>query len=101
MGAPAGHDGERTTKIEAVAVNLPITLGQFVKAAGLADTGGDAKLLVTSGEVRVNGEVETRRGHKLSLLDVVETRGSAARVVACSGSADPGPERTSAGQPRG
>lgn len=52
-------------------VDLPITLGQFVKLAGLAATGGDAKVLVVGGQVRVNGEVDTRRGRKLAFGDVV------------------------------
>ena len=40
-------------------------LDQFLKWHGLADTGGQAKFLILSGEVRVNGFVETRRGKKL------------------------------------
>ncbi len=42
-----------------------ITLAQAVKAAGLADTGGQAKYVVRSGAVRVNGEVELRPRRKL------------------------------------
>ncbi len=42
-----------------------ITLAQAVKAAGLADSGGQAKHLVRAGGVRVNGVVETRPGRKL------------------------------------
>ena len=42
-----------------------ITLAQAVKAAGLADSGGQAKHLVRDGGVRVNGVVETRPGRKL------------------------------------
>ncbi len=42
-----------------------IPLAQALKAAGLADTGGQAKMLVRSGLVRVNGEPETRPGRKL------------------------------------
>ncbi len=49
-----------------------ITLGQALKAASIAGTGGEAKILVQTGEVRVNGEVETRRGRKLREGDVVE-----------------------------
>ena len=40
-------------------------LDQFVKWLGLADTGGQAKILILSGVVKVNGFVETRRGRKL------------------------------------
>jgi ribosome-associated protein len=45
--------------------NDTITLAQAVKAAGLADTGGQAKYLVRDGTVRVNNVVETRPGRKL------------------------------------
>ena len=40
-------------------------LDQFLKWLGLADTGGQAKLLILSGDVMVNGLIETRRGRKL------------------------------------
>jgi ribosome-associated protein len=49
-----------------------ITLGQALKAANVVGSGGEAKVLVQAEEVRVNGEVETRRGHKLRKGDVVE-----------------------------
>lgn len=42
-----------------------ITLAQAVKAAGLADTGGQAKYLVRSGDVEVNGAVVLQPGRKL------------------------------------
>src|SRR5262249_48105608 len=42
-----------------------ITLAQAVKAAGLGDTGGQAKYLVREGTVRVNGVSETQPGRKL------------------------------------
>ena len=49
-----------------------ITLGQALKTANLVGSGGEAKVLIQGGEVRVNGEVETRRGRKLKGGDVVE-----------------------------
>ena len=49
-----------------------ITLGQALKASDLVGSGGEAKVLIQSGEVLVNGEVETRRGRKLVAGDVVE-----------------------------
>lgn len=49
-----------------------ITLGQALKASDLVGSGGEAKVLIQAGEVRVNGEVETRRGRKLEEGDVVE-----------------------------
>lgn len=42
-----------------------ITLAQAVKAVGLAESGGQAKHLVRSGSVHVNGAVETQPGRKL------------------------------------
>ncbi len=52
-----------------------IRLGQFLKLADLVDTGADAKGLLTSGLVRVNGDVESRRGRQLVAGDVVECAG--------------------------
>jgi ribosome-associated protein len=48
------------------------TLGQALKVANLAGSGGEAKVLIQAGEILVNGEVETRRGRKLQKGDVVE-----------------------------
>jgi ribosome-associated protein len=49
-----------------------IRLGQLLKLANLIETGGAARGLLESGEVRVNGEVATRRGRQLGAGDVVE-----------------------------
>lgn len=64
-----------------IPVEGPIALGAFVKLCGVALTGGEAKVLVQSGLVRVNGEIETRRGHAVSPGDVVEVEGAAFRVT--------------------
>ena len=48
-----------------------IRLGQFLKFAGVLDSGGEAKSVIAAGEVLVNGEVETRRGRQLHRGDVV------------------------------
>ncbi len=53
-------------------VSPGITLGQALKAANVVGTGGEAKVLIQAGEVRVNGEVETRRGRKLREGDIIE-----------------------------
>ncbi len=50
-------------------------LGQFLKFARVADTGGEAKMLVEAGDVTVNGLPERRRGHTLHDGDTVETAG--------------------------
>jgi ribosome-associated protein len=49
-----------------------IKLGQALKAAGLVESGADAKLEIQCGRVMVNGYVEVRRGRKLVEGDVVE-----------------------------
>jgi ribosome-associated protein len=58
-----------------------IRLGQFLKLADLIDTGGEGKVLIASGDVTVNGEVDTRRGRQLHPGDVVEVFGNSARVA--------------------
>lgn len=57
-----------------------IRLGQLLKAAGLADSGVDAKELLLAGAVRVNGEPETRRGRQLRRGDVVELDGERVEI---------------------
>ena len=52
-----------------------IKLDQFLKLARIVQSGGEAKHLIQSGAVLVNGEVETRRGRKLYAGDVVEVEG--------------------------
>ncbi|GEA83947.1 MAG: RNA-binding S4 domain-containing protein [Cellulomonas sp.] len=48
-----------------------IRLGQFLKLAGIADSGADARALLDDGAVTVNGEPEDRRGRQLVRGDVV------------------------------
>ncbi|MBE3575227.1 MAG: RNA-binding S4 domain-containing protein [Firmicutes bacterium] len=60
-----------------VSIHTPtIRLDQFLKWAGAAPTGGQAKQLIGSGQVLVNGRTETRRAHSLSDGDQVEVAGS-------------------------
>lgn len=58
-----------------------IKLDQLLKLADLASTGGHAKFLILEGLVKVNGEVETRRGKKIKSQDVVEVEGNKIKVV--------------------
>ena len=53
-----------------------IKLGQAIKAAGLVESGVEAKIVIQDGEVKVNGAVETQRGKKLFGGEVVEYNGS-------------------------
>jgi len=52
-----------------------IELGQFLKLTRAVRSGGEGKALIQQGAVRVNGEVETRRGRTLRLGDVVRLSG--------------------------
>lgn len=68
-----------------------IKLDQYLKWQGLVGTGGEAKHRIQAGEVRVNGEVETRRGRKLRDGDVVKVGdGGEERVVKLGGEAASG-----------
>ena len=58
-----------------------IRLGQLLKLAGVAGTGGEARELVQDGAVRVNGELEMRRGRQLRAGDVIEAVGERLRVI--------------------
>lgn len=52
-----------------------IKLDQFLKLAQVVQSGGEAKHLIQSGAVQVNGQIETRRGRKLRHGDVVVVEG--------------------------
>jgi len=57
-----------------------IKLGQALKAAGLVDSGVEAKFVITDGLVKVNGDPELRRGKKLVDGDIVEYNGNTFRI---------------------
>lgn len=67
-----------------------IRLGQMLKLAGMVENGGEAKLRIQGGEVRVNGQVETRRGRQLQQGDRVEFAGRQVEVCYLPGSAAAG-----------
>ena len=58
-----------------------IKLGQALKAAGLVESGVEAKIVIQNGEVMVNGETEFQRGKKLYDGDIVSFRGEEIRIV--------------------
>lgn len=75
-----------------------IRLGQFLKLANLVGSGSDARPLIVTGAVEVNGEVETRRGRRLHPGDVVALDGAVVRVGGTARESlfelgDPGPMR--------
>lgn len=53
-----------------------IKLGQALKLAGLVESGVEAKEVIQDGLVKVNGEVDTRRGKKLVVDDEVSFNGN-------------------------
>ena len=57
-----------------------IKLGQALKKAGLESSGVDAKMDIQSGLVKVNGEIEERRGRKLYDGDIFEFDGKQVKV---------------------
>lgn len=59
-----------------------IKLGQALKAAGLVETGVDAKYAIEDGLVKVNGEMATQRGKKLHAGDVVSYDGETIKIEA-------------------
>ncbi|BAU53755.1 RNA-binding S4 domain-containing protein [Mucilaginibacter gotjawali] len=58
-----------------------IPLIQLLKAANLVQTGGEAQIVVTEGEVMYNGMVDYRKRLKVKPGDTVEFRGETIRAV--------------------
>ena len=57
-----------------------IKLGQLLKLAGLVGSGVDAKYVINEGQVKVNDEVDTRRGKKIYPGDIVSFNGETIKV---------------------
>ena len=57
-----------------------IKLGQALKAAGLVETGAEAKDVIQDGLVKVNGQTEWQRGKKLYDGDEVEFEGNMIKI---------------------
>ena len=47
-------------------------LDQFLKWNNIVSSGGEAKVLILSGQIRVNGEIEKKRGRKLKIGDIIK-----------------------------
>lgn len=58
-----------------------IKLGQALKAANMVEDGVEAKLVIQDGLVKVNNEVDTRRGRKLYDGDIVSFEGQEIKIV--------------------
>ena len=62
--------------MESIKIDTPyITLGQLLKRLDVIDSGGQAKYFLQEETVKVNGEVETRRGRKIYPQDQVDISG--------------------------
>ena len=57
-----------------------IKLGQAMKLAGLVSSGIEAKVVIQEGQVKVNGEVDIRRGKKLYSGDNFEFNGELVKI---------------------
>ena len=57
-----------------------IKLGQALKAAGLVESGVDAKIAIQDGQVKVNGHTEVQRGKKLYDGDIVSFEGEEIKI---------------------
>ncbi len=58
-----------------------IKLDQFLKMVNVAGSGGQAKMMIMSEDVVVNGEIETQRGKKLRSGDVIEVEDKKFQIV--------------------
>jgi ribosome-associated protein len=68
---------------EVVLKNEPVELHKILKFEGLVPSGGVAKLAIESGDVIVNGDVETRKRKKIVAGDIIEFNGEEIRLVGC------------------
>lgn len=59
----------------------PVELHKILKFEGMVPSGGVAKLAIDSGDVMVNGEVETRKRKKIVAGDVIVFNGESIRMV--------------------
>jgi ribosome-associated protein len=65
-----------------------IKLDQLLKLAGWVGSGGQAKEVIAAGEIKVNGEIETRRGKKLTTGDQVQFMSEMVEIESLSNSPD-------------
>jgi len=68
--------------VKDVVVNSEIIkLDSFLKWAGAVSLGSEAKVLIQSGEVKLNGTVEIQRGKKLRKGDIIELNGESYKII--------------------
>lgn len=68
--------------MEEIKINTEIIkLDAFLKWSSIASMGSEAKFYIQNGEIKVNGEIETKRGRKLTKGDLVEFNGEVYKIV--------------------
>ncbi|OFI05403.1 ribosome-associated protein [Clostridium acetireducens DSM 10703] len=68
--------------MEEIKINTDIIkLDSFLKWANLVQQGSEAKFFIKSGDIKVNNEVELRRGKKLKKGDIIEFKGKNYKIV--------------------
>ncbi len=73
--AASGQEASSAHARHIVVREVPIELCQFMKFGGLTESGGEAKQLISEGQVLLNGVVETRKRRKLAVGDEVKALG--------------------------
>jgi ribosome-associated protein len=58
-----------------------IKLDAFLKWAGIVVNGGEAKIYIQNGEVKLNGNIEVQRGKKLKAGDIVEFEDESYKII--------------------
>ncbi|MCC5423900.1 S4 domain-containing protein YaaA [Clostridium botulinum] len=58
-----------------------IKLDSFLKWSGVTTLGSEAKFFIQNGEVKVNGEIEKRRGRKLKIGDLIEFNNETYKII--------------------
>ncbi|MEE2959497.1 MAG: RNA-binding S4 domain-containing protein [Myxococcota bacterium] len=61
--------------------DIVLQLDRFLKRENIVQSGGEAKILIQTGRVKLNGEVETRRKKKIQIGDLVEIDGQEIQVT--------------------
>lgn len=59
---------------------VPVELYKILKFGGLVGSGAEAKAVVAEGQVKVNGEVETRKRKKILAGDLIEFASQTLRI---------------------
>ncbi len=67
----------------------PVELYKILKFEGLIDSGGEAKLVIDQGQVKVNGAVETRRRKKMCSGDTMEFGGELYHIIFTANPTEP------------